>query len=115
MMVLVVEDDDLVRTVAVEALAEEGFEITEAATVEEALARCADIAADVLFTDIRQPGGGTGWDIAEHCRERDPSLPVIYATGFSGDEPRPVAGSIMLQKPYRPEQVVAAIRNLTER
>jgi len=38
---------------------------------------------------------------------------VIYATGYSHGGPRPVAGSIWFQKPYRPEQVVDAIRGLT--
>ena len=40
MKVLVVEDDELVREVAVEGLMEAGFEVVEAATAEEALARC---------------------------------------------------------------------------
>jgi hypothetical protein len=33
-----------------------------------------------LFTDIRLPGKFDGWDIAEHCRNGDPKLPVVYAT-----------------------------------
>ena len=32
-------------------------------------------------------------------------MPVIYATGYSQFEPRPVSGSLFLQKPYRPEQL----------
>jgi CheY-like chemotaxis protein len=115
MRVLIVEDDPLVRLMAAEALADEGFDVIEAETGEEALQHCRDGAADVLFTDIRLPGVITGWDVAEQCRETNPAIPVIYATGFSHMQPRPVPGSVWFQKPYRPDQVVSAIRNLTER
>jgi len=113
MKILVVEDDHLVREMAVEALTDEGFEVIEAATGEDAIAYCREGAADVLFTDIRLPGSVTGWDIAEECRRINPTMPVIYATGYSHVGPRPVAGSVWFQKPYRPEQVVDAIRSLT--
>ena len=111
--VLVVEDDELVRLFAAEALADEGFQVVEAATAEEALRVCADGAPEVLFTDIRLPGTLTGWDIAERCRRTHPRIAVIYATGFSGDAPRPVEGSVLLQKPYKAAQVANLIRDLT--
>jgi CheY-like chemotaxis protein len=53
MKILIVEDDHLVREVAVEILRDEGFEVIEAATAEEGLERCAEHAPDLLFTDIR--------------------------------------------------------------
>jgi CheY-like chemotaxis protein len=112
MKILVVEDDDFVRAVAVDALAEAGFEVVEATTGEEALARCEEEAADALFTDIRLPGNVDGWDIAEHCRQLNPSLPVIYATGYSFKEHRPVPGSRFFQKPYRPQQIIDAVYEL---
>jgi DNA-binding response OmpR family regulator len=112
MRVLIVEDDPLVRVMAVEALLDEGFEVVEAETGEAALEACRQGRADILFTDIRLPGPISGWDIAEQCRAAKPDMPVIYATGFSHTEPRPVAGSIWFQKPYRPSQLVSAIRNL---
>jgi len=113
MKVLVVDDDPLVRAMAVEALADEGFCITEAGTAEEALAHCAKADFDVLFTDIMLPGRLSGWDIAERCREAAPELPVIYATGYSHSEPRPVTGSILLHKPYPIDRLVSAIRQVT--
>jgi CheY-like chemotaxis protein len=113
MKILVVEDDPLVRIVAVEALLDAGFEVVEAGSGAEALKHCKDNAPDVLFTDIRLPGSITGWDIAEHCRHNNPDLPVIYATGYSQIEPRPVSGSVWFQKPYRPEQLVSTVRDLT--
>jgi DNA-binding response OmpR family regulator len=112
MRVLVVEDDLLVREIVVEALRDAGFDVIQASDGEEALTWCSQRVADVLVTDIRLPGQIDGWQIAERCREHDPTLPVIYATGFSPVEARPVAGSLTLSKPYQPERVVQAVREM---
>ena len=107
--ILVVEDDVLVRAMATETLLDAGFEVLEASTGEEALDFCRRQMADVLFTDIRLPGSITGWDIAERCREANPHLPVIYATGFSANHPRPVPRSTLFHKPYTPDQLIGAV------
>jgi CheY-like chemotaxis protein len=54
----------------------------------QALAWCKRRVADVLDTDIRLPGRIDGWRITERCREHDPRLPVIYATGLAPVEAR---------------------------
>jgi CheY-like chemotaxis protein len=112
MKVLVVEDDALVRAVAVDAFEDAGFEVIEAATGEEALTLCERHVADALVTDIRLPGNVDGWDVAEHCRLVNPDLPVIYASGYSFKEHRPVPGSRFFQKPYRAQQIIDAVCEL---
>jgi CheY-like chemotaxis protein len=107
--VLVVEDDSLVRAMATETLEEAGFAVVEAATGEEAMRHCGERTADVLFTDIRLPGAVDGWDIAERCREANPKLEVIYATGYSALHSRRVPRSTLFHKPYTPEQLVNAV------
>jgi DNA-binding response OmpR family regulator len=99
--VLLVEDDPLIREFVVEALRDAGFHVIHASTGEEALAWRKRHAADVLVTDIKLPGKVDGWQIAERCREHNPELPVIYATGFSPVAPHPVPGSRTLTKPSR--------------
>ena len=106
MRVLVVDDDDLVRTVAVDTLEDAGFEVIEAATAEEALDRCEERTADVLFTDIMLSGN---LEIAERCREAHPDIPVIYTTGYSLRAHRPVPGSRLLHKPYQSAELVRVI------
>jgi DNA-binding response OmpR family regulator len=113
MRILIVEDDPLIREFTVDALREVGYEVIQASDGEEALAWCKLRVADVLVTDIRLPGKVDGWQVAERCREHDPGLPVIYATGFSPVAARPVPGSRSLQKPYHPEEIVQAIRQMT--
>jgi CheY-like chemotaxis protein len=110
--ILVVEDDALIREFVVEALREEGYHVIHAANGEEALAWCGRRIVDILITDVKLSGSVDGWQIAERCREHNPELPVIYATGFSPVAPRPVPGSQMLPKPYRPEDIVRAVRRV---
>ena len=110
---MLVEDDAPIREVVMEALVEEGFEVVAAETGEQALKSCREKPLDALVTDIRLPGKISGWDVAEICREADPTLPVIYAPGNSHPQPRPVSGSVLFHKPYRPKEIVSAIRKLT--
>ncbi|WP_027576492.1 response regulator [Bradyrhizobium sp. WSM1743] len=115
MSVLLVEDDPLIREFVVEALREAGYHVIHASTGEEALEWCKRRAADVLVTDVRLTGQVDGWQIAERCREHDPELPVIYATGFSPSTPRPVPGSRIVKKPFQPDEIVRMVKELGQR
>lgn len=107
--VLVVEDEWLVCEVIASELTDAGYEVLEAGTGEEALAFLRGTARiDLLFTDIRLPGGIDGWGLAEEARRLRPSLPVIYTTGYTPDEPRLVPESLLVPKPYRPSAVLSA-------
>jgi CheY-like chemotaxis protein len=112
MKILLVEDEHLVRAMAVYAFDDAGFEVIEAATGEEALAHCKEHRLDALFTDIRLPGKIDGWDVAEHCRTSDPGVAVVYATGYNIVPERRVPGSRFFRKPYHPPHVIAAIHEL---
>src|SRR5215217_1405565 len=87
MVVLVVEDEPLVRAVAVDALEDAGFEVLEAATADYAVAvlgQRSDIR--VLFTDVEMPGQLNGFQLArfalEHYqRVRDLLAPADHALG----------------------------------
>jgi CheY-like chemotaxis protein len=110
-VVIVVEDEFLVRDMIVRELEFAGFNVLEAESAEDALAllpRCDRI--DLLFTDIRLPGKN-GWQLAEAVRERYREIPIIYASGYS-DSVFPLAHSKFLQKPYRPSQVLQAAADL---
>jgi DNA-binding response OmpR family regulator len=113
--ILVVEDDPLVRELIVQALRDEGYHVIHASNGEDALEWCKRRVADLLITDIRLPGPVDGWQIAERCRQHDPGLPVIYATGFSPVQHRPVPGSVTLQKPFPPQAVLKAVKEVVRR
>jgi CheY-like chemotaxis protein len=110
--VLVVEDEELVRETISAELQDAGFVVLEAETAEQGLEMLEEKPVGVLFTDIRLPGRVDGWELAEKARSLYPNLPVIYATGFSAEQPRLVPKSIFLCKPYLPSAVVGAIEKL---
>src|SRR4051812_48920497 len=112
MKILVVEDEWLVRELVVEELRGAGFEVLEAETGAEAMARFEQQDPDLLMTDIRLPGGMDGWEIAERCRFAKPRLPVIYATAYC-PQTRMVRGALLLHKPFRAAQILSAIEQLT--
>src|SRR5689334_18576839 len=91
--VLVVEDEPLVRDTIVHELEDAGFGVLEAETAEAGLAILQQRPVSLLFTDIRLPGPMDGWGLAEAARVLFPNLPVIYATGFTAEEPRLVPKS----------------------
>jgi CheY-like chemotaxis protein len=112
-VVLVVEDDDLVRETIVLELEDAGFEVLTAESGDEAsflLPKMRRI--DLLLTDIRMPGRIDGWVLADMARCRRPNLPVIYASGYNPQDAREVDGSLFISKPYRAGDILAAITKL---
>lgn len=109
--VLVVEDEFLVRDMIVHELTLAGFEVLEAGSAEDGLARAGEAGRlDLLFTDIRLPGMN-GWQLAEALRARQDDVPVIYASGYA-ERADPLPRSKFLQKPYLPSQVLRAAAEL---
>ena len=76
------------------------------------MTKCDERVAHALVTDIRLGGDIDGWDVAERCRSADPMLPVIYVTGYSFPQHRPVAGSRVFYKPYNADKMIAALNDL---
>lgn len=109
--VLIVEDEGLVRELAVDEFSDAGFAVEEAANADEALALLkAGKPFDVLFTDIRMPGSIDGWELGRLASELRPDIRIIYATGYT-ERTRALSGSeYFLQKPYRCEHVLGLIR-----
>jgi PAS domain S-box-containing protein len=83
--ILLVEDEERVRTFSAEALRDLGYRVIEAADGAEALSlidRGASI--DLLFTDVIMPGM-TGRELADHAAERIDGLRVLYTSGYTRD------------------------------
>jgi CheY-like chemotaxis protein len=113
LVVLVVEDEYLIRQDIVDHLEEAGCQVLEAQTGEQAISMCrAGTAVDVLFTDVQLNGPASGWDVAEAFRARRDTMPVVYASGNGQDRSRCVRGSVFFAKPYRPADVLTTCRHL---
>ena len=114
---LVVEDEFLTRLALAEVLSNEGFEVFEAATGDEAVELIDDPDGfDAVVTDINMPGKRDGIAVAEYARQRHPMIPIIYCTGRPDALRTPgVLGSwdVLVKKPYAPVQVVEALYRLS--
>jgi CheY-like chemotaxis protein len=113
-VILVVEDEPLVKDSIVLELEEAGFEVVAANSGDEAsyiLPKMRRI--DLLITDIRMPGRVNGWALADMARCRRPNLPVLYTSGYTPQHGREVEDSIFLPKPYRVSEILNAIEKLT--
>jgi CheY-like chemotaxis protein len=118
--VLVVEDEFVIRMTLSEALADEGFDVTEAASGEEALAMLdlprtdGDAPFALLLTDVQLAGGLDGVSLARRVREHLPRIPVIFMTGRpDAMEAGAVAGQdVVIAKPYLLADICAAARRL---
>ena len=113
-VVLVVEDEPLIRMEAADTLEDEGFEVIEAATARAALAllekRKGDVAA--LFTDVDMPGDMNGLELAGIVHHRWPNIAIVVTSGVvrvSGSLP---GRGIFLEKPYPMSTPVRIIRDL---
>jgi CheY-like chemotaxis protein len=114
LVVLVVEDELLVRCSIAERLREAGYRAVEAVSGEEAIAVVkSGMSIDIVFTDINLSGAASGLDVAEYVRRDSPNAPVIYTSGKSADPQRYVPGSVFIPKPYQCTDVLAACQHLT--
>jgi CheY-like chemotaxis protein len=107
-LVLIVEDEGLLRSAIVSAFQGAGWEVLEASTAEGALLLSDGHAIDVVFTDIQLGGHLSGWDLADAVRAKHPDVPVIYTSGATVRRSRMVAGSRFIAKPYQAETVLDA-------
>ncbi|MGX4801903.1 response regulator [Bradyrhizobium guangdongense] len=115
-IILVIEDEETIQILVEDALAEGGFEIETVKTGEEAitLLKSGLRPYRAVVTDVNLLGRLDGWEIARAAREIDPHFPVVYMTGGAADKwpALGVPNSILLQKPFAPAQVVAAVSQL---
>jgi signal transduction histidine kinase len=107
--VLLVDDDDDVREIAAESLRRAGYHVLEAAHGAGALAILEGGAAvDVLVTDLMMPGM-SGTSLADHARQRRPSLPIALISGYTAALAASAADYPVLSKPFRPAEFVAFV------
>lgn len=110
--ILVVEDEDRVRSYSVEALRELGYTVTHARDGAEALALIqAGRAFDLLFTDVVMPGLN-GAELARGARAHLPELRLLFTSGYTGGTDLGATGldAALLPKPFDVAALARAIR-----
>jgi CheY-like chemotaxis protein len=80
--ILLVDDDDLVRSTLDEVLQQEGFDVTTAASVPEALKYITSNVYDVLLSDLHMPGAGDGLTVVSAMRHANPKAVTMLLSAF---------------------------------
>jgi two-component system, response regulator PdtaR len=113
-VILVVEDEALIRMGAVQLLEDAGFVAVEAANADDAIS-ILELRNDIraVFTDVNMPGTLDGIRLARLVRGRWPPIHLILTSGIMApDEGSFPANRRFIRKPYDPKHVIATIREL---
>jgi CheY-like chemotaxis protein len=120
-LVLVVEDEEGMRNVAVRLLTELGYRTLEAENGPIALALLEEHREiDLLFSDVIMPGGMNGYELAREARRRRPDLRILLTSGFAAEAqaegPARAAADAaafdLLDKPFRKRELARRIRQV---
>jgi CheY-like chemotaxis protein len=113
-VVLIVEDEFLLRMNAVDMIAAAGFEAIEASNADEAIEILENrLDITVVFTDIQMPGSMDGLKLAQAVRGRWPPIKIVATSGHVNvSETDLPAGGRFLPKPYSPHEVTGVLREL---
>ncbi|WJR66461.1 response regulator [Neorhizobium sp. CSC1952] len=113
-VVLIVEDEPLIRFTTLDALEEVGHVVLEAANADEAMVlfrNRPDI--NIVFTDVNMAGSMDGIQLARRIRAIRPSVGIIITSGVVNLDPMLLpANTVFLPKPYQHEKLLTSIHEL---
>jgi PAS domain S-box-containing protein len=114
-IVLVVEDDSLVRKYVITQIDSLGYTTLEATNAAEALELIGNgNTVDLLFTDVIMPGSMNGRQLVDEALKRRPSLKTLFTSGYTENaivhHGRLDSGVLLLAKPYRKSDLARMIR-----
>lgn len=113
--ILVIEDDPDLRELVCAMLVAEGLAVREAATGWHALAILrADVRIDAILSDVILAGVPNGPDVVAKARALRPGLPAVFMSGYTDGALSPDSGFTLLEKPFRRQQLMDALRHAIE-
>ncbi|MBC7252241.1 MAG: PAS domain S-box protein, partial [Anaerolineae bacterium] len=118
--ILVVEDEEVVRELAVRILRKRGYTVLQAQDGAEALRVCREHQGPIhlLITDVVMPGGMSGRQVAEQLQPLQPEMKVIYMSGYTENaivhHGVLELGAVLLQKPFTPSSLAHKVRQMLD-
>ncbi len=109
---LLVEDDPGVAAIALDLLTAHGLDVETAENGPEALTRLEKGRFDIMLTDVVMPGGMSGIELARRAADLYPTLRILLASGYAGDEvDGDLSGALwpLLRKPYSGDELFEAL------
>jgi CheY-like chemotaxis protein len=115
-VVLVVEDDQDMRSLLCDELWSEGYQLREAKDGDEALQLVLQSVPDLILTDLKMPAGG--FDYVSRLKTFAPNCPIVLMTAFGGTQTKAEAlkwgASAYFDKPVRLADLKATVKQLLE-
>ncbi len=114
-LILVVEDETLVRMTLVDVLDDAGFKVIEAVHADEALRLLQAVPTiDGVVTDVEMPQGSiNGFELARQVRASQKEIGVLIASGRAAPKPGDLPdGALFIGKPVHPETLVKLLKTL---
>lgn len=109
-IVLLVDNEPLVRTVLAEVLRQSGFDVRTAGSGTEAVEMAQRATPALVLMDVQMPGL-SGWETLERLHETQPDIPVLMMSGADyHDEAISRGAAGFISKPYRPVEVLRDVR-----
>ncbi len=113
-VVLIVEDEPLIRFATLDALEEVGYEVLEAGSADEAMVlfrNRSDVA--IVFTDVNMAGSMDGLQLTQRVRAMRPNTGIIITSGVVRLDPMLLpANTVFLSKPYQYDDLLSSIHQL---
>ena len=115
--ILVVEDNDAVRSASVELLEQSGYRTLTAANADAAMKLLLEGAkVDLIFTDVVMPGLIKSSDLAAWAKVQTPPVPVLFTSGHTRDiisrNHQLSPDTHLLSKPYGPDALTRMVRSV---
>lgn len=116
-VILLVEDEPLVRLVAADLLTEAHFRVIEAADAQEALTVLkAEVEVDVVLSDVEMPPGMNGYELAWQIHRDWPCMGIVMSSGREWPRANDLPpGAVFLAKPYSHATLMSHVLAATER
>ena len=113
-VVLIVEDEPLIRFTTLDALEEAGHTVLEAGNADEAMVLLRNRAdVDIVFTDVNMAGSMDGLQLARRVRAMRPGMGIIITSGVVNLDPMLLpANTVFLPKPYQHDRLLTSIHEL---
>jgi DNA-binding NtrC family response regulator len=115
---MVVDDDERGRWLTARMLRDEGYQVIEAQSAEQALERLTEAKeVQIVLADIAMPGGMNGVELAEKVQAAEPWRQVVLMSGYDRLFPRwgeMGARFPLLMKPFTADQLIRQMRDMLE-